>query len=385
MADIMAAMSRGKDPLTGFNFMLRVEGIYDLPCKSVRAFTRELEYDYIQEGGLNDYVHMLRKPASRPFTLEVERYVGVDYFDPLPLGADLELPVLLMVSRYPNRFIPSKAARTYTFTGCTVMKKTFGELEGDRSSLLVETTTIGYREFAKVDVPWSQDIKEVLRPAAQSLEHAPVVDRLKKDAREVLAKARAAVEAAGKDAEAVSARSEELIAAAGNARAVAALAERRLGEAYREADQARQTAEQDQAALAGQEEPSAAVRSRAQQSQKAAAAREEEAASLRALADRAPQISQELERAAAAALERLEDAGTACANAQSSLAQAEAGKKKLDLLDRLTDAQPLAGEVKELAQQSISESAKVRRILNFLTEKLEHAAGLPQADTLKRP
>ena len=87
MADITTennlVLNQGKSPLVGYNFMLRVEGIYDLPCKSVHAFSRELEYDFIQEGGLNDYVHMLRKPISKPFTLEVERYVGVDYVDPL--------------------------------------------------------------------------------------------------------------------------------------------------------------------------------------------------------------------------------------------------------------------------------------------------------------
>ena len=136
--------------------MLRVELLFDLPCKSVRAFTRELEYDYIQEGGLNDYVHMRRKPISKPFTLEVERYVGVDYVDPLPLGADLVLPVLLFVSRNHDQFIPGVVARTYVFTGVTVMKKTYGDLVADQSGLLVETTTLAYREMLCVDIPWSE-------------------------------------------------------------------------------------------------------------------------------------------------------------------------------------------------------------------------------------
>ena len=148
--------NQGKNPLVNFNFMLRVEMMFDLPCRSVKAFSRELEYDYIQEGGLNDYVHMRRKPISRPFTLEVERYVGVDYQDPLPLGADLVLPVLLFVSRAHDQFIPGVVARTYVFTGCTVMKKTYGDLVADQSGLLVETTTIGYREMLCVDIPWSE-------------------------------------------------------------------------------------------------------------------------------------------------------------------------------------------------------------------------------------
>jgi hypothetical protein len=153
MAEFNAAVKDGRiNPLVNFNFLLRVEAMFDLPCKSVRAFTRELEYDTIQEGGLNDYVHMRRKPISRPFTLEVERYVGVDYVDPLPLGADLMLPVFLFVTRRPGEF--QTVVRTYVFTGCTVIKKVYGELAAEQSGLLTDTVTIAYREMICVDTPF---------------------------------------------------------------------------------------------------------------------------------------------------------------------------------------------------------------------------------------
>lgn len=142
----------GRQVLTNFNFMLRVEGIYDVPCKSIRAFTRENEYEVIKEGGLNDYVHIRRRQISKPFQLVVERYAAVDYVDPLANGAELTLPVILMVSNYVNSF--GDAKRTYTFTGCTVMSKEFGALDAERGGLLTETVTIGYREMLCVDLPW---------------------------------------------------------------------------------------------------------------------------------------------------------------------------------------------------------------------------------------
>ena len=147
-------MNAGLSPVPSYNFMLRVEGVMDLPCKSIRAFSKEMEYELIQEGGLNDYVYMKRKPISKPFYFEVERYIGVDYIDPLPLGAELLLPVLLLVGRNPNNF--AAASRIYTFTGCTVIKKDFGQMDAERSGLFVETTTIAYRELVIVDVPWSE-------------------------------------------------------------------------------------------------------------------------------------------------------------------------------------------------------------------------------------
>ncbi|MDD6038842.1 MAG: hypothetical protein PUD20_08630 [bacterium] len=151
--------NQGLTPLVNYNFNLQVEGVYNLPCKSVRVFQRENEYETLQEGGLNDYVHMLRKPISKPLTFQVERYVGIDMFDPLALGTDLILPVLLMVSRYQGEGdngvldLSDSMQRVYTFTGCTVISKEFGELNAERSGLLVETTTIAYREMLCVDNP----------------------------------------------------------------------------------------------------------------------------------------------------------------------------------------------------------------------------------------
>lgn len=159
--DNLLVWNQGKNPLVNFNFMLRVEAIFDLPCRKIHAFSREMEYEYYQEGGLNDYVHMLRKPISRPFTLEIERYVGVDYIDPLPLGAELALPVLLFVGRNPNQFIPFVTARTYVFTGCCVMKKEYGELNAENSGILTEVITLGYREMLVVDIPWSANVSDV--------------------------------------------------------------------------------------------------------------------------------------------------------------------------------------------------------------------------------
>lgn len=140
----------GNNPAVNFNFMLRVEGVFDLPCRSVHVFQKENEYELIQEGGLNDYVHMRRKPISKPFTFQVERYVGTDILDPLANGTDLALPVILMVNRYRiyGDFLP---IRMYVFTGCTVMSKEYGELNAEKGGLLVETTTIAYRELMCVD------------------------------------------------------------------------------------------------------------------------------------------------------------------------------------------------------------------------------------------
>ncbi len=144
----------GEAVMPGFNFILRVEMAQDCPCRAIKGLRRENEFDYIQEGGLNDYVHLKRKPISRPFTFQVERYAGIDYLDPLALGTELALPLLLMVYDRPVLSSVSNALtphRTYVFTGCTVTAKDYGDLNAESSGLVVETTTIAFRQMACID------------------------------------------------------------------------------------------------------------------------------------------------------------------------------------------------------------------------------------------
>jgi hypothetical protein len=134
-----------ENPLINNNFLLRVNAIYDLPCKKISGIKDEKEYEPIQAGGVNDYVYLREKQTSKPKTFKVERYVGVDFFDPLTVGTSLSMPIVLYVSRYINDFNAPK--QTFTFWGCTVLEKEYGELDAEKSGLMVETTTIAYQQM----------------------------------------------------------------------------------------------------------------------------------------------------------------------------------------------------------------------------------------------
>ena len=177
-ADTEAAL---RNPITAFNFVLEVEGGYFMALKSVRVFNKENEYEYIREGGVNDYVHMRRKPISKPFTFQVERYVGTERFlDPLANGTELMLPVILYVYRHKARSAvtesaPAWPARIYTFTGCVVTAKEYGELNAEKSAILTETTTIAYRELMVVTNPFegSQELPNWEFPHEETADHFP--------------------------------------------------------------------------------------------------------------------------------------------------------------------------------------------------------------------
>lgn len=133
-----------RNPLLNNIFLLRVDALYDLACIRVKGIVQDKEYENILEGGVNDYVQLREKPVSKPKILEIERYIGEKYLDPLPVGKRLDLPLVLYVSRYINDFNNSKMV--FNFNGCTVMEKKYGDLDAEKSGLMTETTKIAYQE-----------------------------------------------------------------------------------------------------------------------------------------------------------------------------------------------------------------------------------------------
>lgn len=135
-----------KNPLISNIFLLRVDAVYDLACTKVSGIVQEKEYENIVEGGVNDYVQLREKPSSKPNILQVERYIGEKYLDPLPVGKRCEIPLVLYVARHLKAF--TDAPMTFTFSGCTVLSKKYGDLDAEHSGLLKETIQIAYQKVA---------------------------------------------------------------------------------------------------------------------------------------------------------------------------------------------------------------------------------------------
>lgn len=136
-----------------YRFLLRVEGVQDVPLKAIRPFVKENEYETIVEGGLNDYVHLRRKQVTKPFQLVAERYVSQDFYDPLPNGMEFLLPLMLFVGQADAQDFDFMPVRTYVFTGCTLMNKEVSGFDAEKSGLLTETLTIAYSTSYTIDNP----------------------------------------------------------------------------------------------------------------------------------------------------------------------------------------------------------------------------------------
>ena len=149
-------MSEVHDIIPSFNFYLLVNGVDEIPLKSVQPFSRDNEYEPIQEGGMNDYVYLKRKPISQPFKLVVERYVdyGLGLGNPLTNGTELLLPLILYVGKNVGGAFDS--GRYYTFTGAVIMGIQYGGLDAEKGGLHTETITFGYNHMFVLTTPGSE-------------------------------------------------------------------------------------------------------------------------------------------------------------------------------------------------------------------------------------
>lgn len=147
-----------KNPLTNNIFLLRVDAVYDLACTKVSGIVQEREYENIVEGGVNDYVQLRKKPSSKPNTMQVERYIGEKYLDPLPVGKQCTIPLVLYVYRHLDML--NNAPMIFTFLGCTVLSKKYGDLDAEHSGLMTETIQIAYQQ-----VSVEKEANEILKPS----------------------------------------------------------------------------------------------------------------------------------------------------------------------------------------------------------------------------
>lgn len=140
-----------KQAYASMNFMLTVNG-QDLPCKNFRSIQQEIEYEGIQEGGINNYVHIRKKPVTKPFTFQVERYVGPGYRDPFTVGKEVKGTIVLKAGRKRG---DTQEYAQFTFSGCIVTGKNYSDMDAEKSGLLTETTTVAYERLA---VDWKGGI-----------------------------------------------------------------------------------------------------------------------------------------------------------------------------------------------------------------------------------
>lgn len=148
-----------------YSFLVIVENNPLGEYTRVSNIVAEMEYETYCEGGLNTYAHILPKPASTVNRLTLQRYLRSTFVTGgrLCVGARLHSPIFLC-AKNPERSLAQvgvgipgsgrNAASTdlsrgysFVFSGCMVVKHSFGELDAEKSRLLEETLEVTYEKM----------------------------------------------------------------------------------------------------------------------------------------------------------------------------------------------------------------------------------------------
>lgn len=149
----------GTQPLINYHFLLRVDAVTDVACKKVEAFANEAEFEYLQEGGVNGYVHMLQKPTTAPKILQIECYANNNLTSTFTVGSRKTLPIILYVSKQANN-IDTNYAKQFIFTGCVIKKKTNGALDAEQGGLITDIVEIAFETVTVVNNPTAEQSSE---------------------------------------------------------------------------------------------------------------------------------------------------------------------------------------------------------------------------------
>lgn len=144
----MAIFVRG-DPLTAFLFRVRL-GVLEFGFSKVSGLKREVETFTLQEGGLNDQVHILPGAVKNGGSVRLERgsYAG-EYFPFYFVGERLSAPMFIEVyCAYDQR----KVDKLFALYGLVVKKWEVSDLDAGQNALLIDRFELSYENLAVLAV-----------------------------------------------------------------------------------------------------------------------------------------------------------------------------------------------------------------------------------------
>lgn len=144
--------------MTNNHFLVEIDDCW-INFAKVTNIQRAVEYDTIQEGGLNGYVHTFVKPSTQVQTILFEKGVSVmgeEALKQLKLTPGLRLSQPIGVYIYADAPTHKGVAgrglgRSYLISGCMVSKWELGGLDAMSSEVLVDKFEVVYSEVEQFD------------------------------------------------------------------------------------------------------------------------------------------------------------------------------------------------------------------------------------------
>ena len=130
----------GGRPVSSNRFSVTI-GPITMSFSKIKNISKQIQYDVLKEGGVNDYVHIMQKAYSQPHKLVLEKGLGdssiMSMLVPALVGKKLPFPGTINIKNSKGDNVA-----TYTFDSPIIVKWQLGELNALENKVLIESMEI---------------------------------------------------------------------------------------------------------------------------------------------------------------------------------------------------------------------------------------------------
>lgn len=128
--------------MVGNKFTVAI-GPINISFSKVRNISKDIQFEVLQEGGVNDHAHILQKPYTSPHKLIFEKGVSdtstLSKLTPLLVGKKLPYYGTITIKNSMG-----ETAGSYSFTEPIILKWSIGELDALGNKVLIESLEIAH-------------------------------------------------------------------------------------------------------------------------------------------------------------------------------------------------------------------------------------------------
>lgn len=129
-------------PVIGNKFTVAI-GPINISFAKIRNISKEIQIDVLQEGGVNDYVHVLQKPYTTPHKLIFEKGISdegiLSKLTPLLVGKKLPFSGIITVKNSKG-----ETTGSYSFAEPIILKWSIGDLDALDNKVLIESLEVAH-------------------------------------------------------------------------------------------------------------------------------------------------------------------------------------------------------------------------------------------------
>ncbi|MEF9915820.1 MAG: phage tail protein [Lachnospiraceae bacterium] len=135
------------DLITKFNFLVYID-LHPFGFTKISNISHSIDYETIKEGGVNDMVHLVKKPKETPDKVVLEKglSLGLLHDKPIQVGITLAKGILIIIMKN------GKPRMELFCDTCMVTKWEYDGFDATSNQMAIKKIEIAYNGFKEISI-----------------------------------------------------------------------------------------------------------------------------------------------------------------------------------------------------------------------------------------